>query len=42
MDSDCRTGIGCWCENMDEAGECPGETGTCLAPADYQARPRGN
>lgn len=42
MDSDCRTGVGCWCASMDEAGECPGNTGTCLSPTDFQARSAGN
>lgn len=44
MDSDCRTGVGCWCEPAQRGetsgewmGECPSQAGTCLSPTDFAA-----
>jgi len=44
MDSDCKTGVHCWCEPAERGetsgewmGECPGEKGTCLSPEDFAA-----
>ena len=44
MDSDCKTGVHCWCEPAQRgevsgewSGECPQETGTCLSPQDFAA-----
>jgi len=44
MDSDCKTGVHCWCEPAQRSetsgpwhGECEGESGTCLSPQDFAA-----